>query len=356
VPIIRIQNLNSPNAPFNYYKGHVDPSNIVENGDLLVSWSASLDAYIWNRGAAALNQHIFKVIENIDLVTREYLYLSIRHAMEEIRNQVHGATMRHITKPEFEKVCIPVPPIAEQMRLSKMLREQMSTVRRARAAAEAQLAAATKLAAAHLRALFSDVKTWPSRVLGDVGTLLTAKSISTNGDAEVSAVTTACLTETGFDERGIKTARMRSADFPQCILRAGEILIARSNTPDLVGRVAVFPGLAQATVASDLTIRLWCNDLALPQFVSAYLSYLYLAGYWKERAGGASGSMKKITRPQILSLEVPLPARDEQRMISERLERKMGATLKFRSELQSQAESIEQLPAALLRAAFSGEL
>ena len=162
--------------------------------------------------------------------------------------------------------------------------------------------------------------------------------------------------ETGFDVRGIKTARMRSADVPQCTLRPGEILIARSNTPDLVGRVAVFPGMAPAAVASDLTIRLWCNDLVLPQFVSAYLSYLYLTGYWKERAGGASGTMKKITRPQILGLHVPLPDLEEQHMISEGLTRKMHAILTFRSELRSQAESIEQLPAALLRSAFAGQL
>src|SRR5437868_9136857 len=64
VPIIRIQNLNSPNASFNYFDGQIADKFKVQNGDLLISWSASLDAFLWNRGEAILNQHIFNVREN----------------------------------------------------------------------------------------------------------------------------------------------------------------------------------------------------------------------------------------------------------------------------------------------------
>jgi len=46
IPIIRIQNLNDPNAPFNYYDGEVEEGYKVKNGDLLISWSASLGAYL----------------------------------------------------------------------------------------------------------------------------------------------------------------------------------------------------------------------------------------------------------------------------------------------------------------------
>jgi type I restriction enzyme S subunit len=34
---------------------------IVENGDVLFSWSATLDVKLWTQGRGALNQHIFKV-------------------------------------------------------------------------------------------------------------------------------------------------------------------------------------------------------------------------------------------------------------------------------------------------------
>ena len=36
LPIVRIQNLNDPSAPFNYYKGHLPERFLLEDGDLLL--------------------------------------------------------------------------------------------------------------------------------------------------------------------------------------------------------------------------------------------------------------------------------------------------------------------------------
>ena len=60
-PIIRIQNLNNPTATFNYFLGEKDERYIVNFGDVLISWSASLGVYVWKNQQAWLNQHIFKV-------------------------------------------------------------------------------------------------------------------------------------------------------------------------------------------------------------------------------------------------------------------------------------------------------
>ena len=89
---------------------------------------------------------------------------------------------------------------------------------------------------------------------------------------------------------------MLSCDAADSIVQPGEILIARSNTPELVGRVAMFNGEAAGAVASDLTIRIWAGEDVHGEFLARYLSALYVSGYWRDRAGGVSGSMKKITR------------------------------------------------------------
>jgi len=65
LPIIRIQNLNDWNKPFNYYGGEVPEKYRIRDGDILISWSASLGTYRWNRGDAWLNQHIFKAMPNL---------------------------------------------------------------------------------------------------------------------------------------------------------------------------------------------------------------------------------------------------------------------------------------------------
>ena len=149
---------------------------------------------------------------------------------------------------------------------------------------------------------------------------------------------------------------MWATDVPECTITSGEILVARSNTPELVGRVAMFTGDPKGAVASDLTIRIWPSGAIVPGFLTGYLSYLYQAGYWKERAGGASGSMKKITREQIQAERVPVPAIADQLRIVTKLNEQMASARRTRKAIDEELDAVNTLPAALLRRAFSGGL
>src|SRR5689334_2459156 len=64
-PIVRIQNLNNQEAVFDYVQHRVDQRFHVKNGDLLFAWSGSrgtsFGPFMWYRGDAVLNQHIFNV-------------------------------------------------------------------------------------------------------------------------------------------------------------------------------------------------------------------------------------------------------------------------------------------------------
>jgi type I restriction enzyme S subunit len=145
IPIIRIQNLNDPNASFNYYDGEIEGRYKVRNGDLLISWSASLGAYLWTGGDAVLNQHIFKVEEHPGLMLKNFLYYAVDYVMTEIKERIHGATMQHITKPEFEAIFIPIPCLFIQQNVAAELKEKMAEVEKLRTAIEKQLEAINAL-------------------------------------------------------------------------------------------------------------------------------------------------------------------------------------------------------------------
>ncbi len=253
---------------------------------------------------------------------------------------------------------MPLPPLPEQARIVATLTEQMAAGERARAAAQARLEAAKALPAAYLRAVFSspEVQGWARRRLSDVCRLLPSKSIATDGDTEVRAITTAALAETGFQASGVKAARMWAADALECVVSPGELLVARSNTPELVGRAAMFSGDPPGAVASDLTIRIAPGDEVDPSFATAFLSFLYVTGHWRERAGDASGSMKKITRTQIEDLELPVPSTSEQGHVAEMLEEQMATAERACKAIGAELAAIDALPGAILRRAFSGEL
>ncbi len=262
-----------------------------------------------------------------------------------------------INRTDLEGLTLPLPSLSEQQRIAAILKEQMAAVDRARAAAEVRLHATRSLPVAYMNEIFGPVVgTWPTRRLGECCTLLPSKSISTDGDAEVKAITTACLTETGFDPAGIKAARMRATDVAECIVSKGEVLVARSNTPELVGRSALYDGEPPNVAASDLTIRILPRDSVTSGFLAAHLSFLYASGYWRERAGGASGSMKKITRGQLQEESIPVPEIDEQDRLVASLNERMSGVTRLRIAIELELAAINALPAALLRRAFSGAL
>ena len=60
LPIIRIQDLTGNAYDLGFYDGEYPERIEINDGDVLISWSASLGVYVWNRGRALLNQHIFK--------------------------------------------------------------------------------------------------------------------------------------------------------------------------------------------------------------------------------------------------------------------------------------------------------
>ena len=124
IPIVRIENLNDVNANFNYFQGNVDKKYVIENGDILLSWSASLGVFIWHRGKAVLNQHIFKVTPKTN-VTNDYLFWSLHRAIKLLSSVTHGSTMKHFQKGELKVTMVALPPLPEQQKIAEILNSRL---------------------------------------------------------------------------------------------------------------------------------------------------------------------------------------------------------------------------------------
>ena len=97
LPIIRIQNLNDPNAYYNRTKNEYEEKYLIKKGDLLFAWAASLGTYIWKGENAWLNQHIFKVIP-YPFMDKKYLYYAFHAMITEFYRKSHGSGIIHITR------------------------------------------------------------------------------------------------------------------------------------------------------------------------------------------------------------------------------------------------------------------
>lgn len=136
--IIRIQNLTDQSKPYNKTLRKVDSKLVVQRGDLLVSWSATLGVFEWQHDDALLNQHIFRVVPDLQKVDKNYLKHSLKNAIVEMEKHLHGATMKHINRGEFLATKIPLPTIAQQKRIAAIL-DKASDIKAKREQAIAKL-------------------------------------------------------------------------------------------------------------------------------------------------------------------------------------------------------------------------
>ena len=121
LPIIRIQDLTGNAYDLGYYNGDYPKKVELNDGDVLISWSASLGVYLWNRGKALLNQHIFKVVFDKVEIDKFYFMYAVEYNLDKMSLKTHGATMKHITKKDFDNVVIPYPDLDYQKEVAYRL-------------------------------------------------------------------------------------------------------------------------------------------------------------------------------------------------------------------------------------------
>lgn len=127
-PIIRIQDLTGSNNAPNYYSGTLDSRYLVHKGDMLISWAATLDAFVWNREEGWLNQHIFKAVP-AESIQHRFFYWLIKTAMINMRNaNKHGIMMEHVTTDVFDNFPIPLSPLPEQEAIADFLDRKCSEI------------------------------------------------------------------------------------------------------------------------------------------------------------------------------------------------------------------------------------
>jgi len=117
-PIIRIQNLTGTSKTLNRFSKPVDGKYLVEDGDILLSWSATLGVFTYRGEEAILNQHIFNVHPTIH---KRFVYHLLDFHVQQLQRRTHGTGMKHITRKPLLREPIIIPPDGEQQRIADAL-------------------------------------------------------------------------------------------------------------------------------------------------------------------------------------------------------------------------------------------
>jgi len=111
LPVIKIAQLRSGNTTgADQASADLDPDYVVADGDILFSWSGSLECVVWAGGPGALNQHLFKVTPK--RYPRWLSYFGVHAHLEEFRHVAAGkaTTMGHIQRHHLSEAKLAVPP------------------------------------------------------------------------------------------------------------------------------------------------------------------------------------------------------------------------------------------------------
>lgn len=100
----------------------VKPEQIINNGSVLFSWSATLDIFLWDKGEALLNQHIFNVLPNGSL-SIEILYFLLKNIIAHFKAIAadRATTMGHIKISHLKETFLAIPNKNHKQEFQKII-------------------------------------------------------------------------------------------------------------------------------------------------------------------------------------------------------------------------------------------
>lgn len=171
-----------------------------------------------------------------------------------------------------------------------------------------------------------------------------------NGIVKVSAVTWG-----KFDPKESKTLPSDYTPTEKAKIRAGDLLISRANTLELVGSVVLVTDEPRELFLSDKILRLVIDDDA-KKWVLWFLRSPWGRKQIEDLATGNQLSMRNISQNALRSIRLPFPDSDTRRRLVERIETSFARADRLETEAARAHALLDRLESAILAKAFRGEL
>jgi type I restriction enzyme S subunit len=134
----------------------------------------------------------------------------------------------------------------------------------------------------------------------------------------------------------------------------GDVLFNRTNSPELVGKTALYNGERPAIFAGYL-IRIKCSDKLLPEYLTYCLNSPEGREYcWQVKSDGVSQS--NINAKKVAAFKLRIPCIDEQREAVRLIATAFKRISVISTEASNASRQLEKCDGSVLAKAFSGEL
>ena len=340
-------------------------TTVVPRDTLIVATRMSLGKIVRPKFETAINQDLKALFlnENINKTFVEYWW---RHKAKYIQSLGTGTTVQGIRLEAIRSLSIHVPPLNEQKHIADKLDTLLTRVDTCRSRLEriplilkrfrqTVLAAATS---GQLTEEWRDVQSLNKMVrwvsLEDVALEFSyGSSAKSSPSGSVPVLRMGNIQDAKLDWNNLVfTSDIKEIEKYQ--LLTGDILFNRTNSPELVGKTAVYKGERPAIYAGYL-IRVRCSADLLPDYLNYCLNSPAGRNYcWQVKSDAISQS--NINARKLAAFQFEMPPVEEQVEIVRRTEALLAYADRLEARYQAARTQVDRLTPALLTKAFRGEL
>lgn len=281
-----------------------------------------------------------------------------------------GSTIKHFPKTEIVKYPVLIPPLAEQTRIAEKLDTVLTRVdacrdRLARVAPLLKRFRQSVLAAATSGRLTEDWRRtnavelpWTTCTTKEAGHIQLGRQRSPkyhSGSNMRPYLRVQNVFEDRLDFSDVMTMVFDAADFERYRLKVGDILLNEGQSPEYLGRPAMYRGELQDACFTNTLIRFQAFDHVHPDFaLLVFRHYMHSGRYIKE--GTTTTNIAHLGAGRFGEVEFPLPSLDEQKEIDRRAKQLFTFADRLETRLKAAQTAADRLTPALLAKAFRGEL
>jgi hypothetical protein len=182
-------------------------------------------------------------------------------------------------------------------------------------------------------------------------------SVKADGDAKrgILMLRMGNIQEGRMDDSDLKYINPEGRDLSSFLVARGDILFNRTNSPELVGKAAVYDLEREAVFASYL-VRVACDERRVAsRFLCGWINSPW--GRWWARTVRTDGvSQSNISTAKLQVMPVPVPPLEEQREIVRRVEALFELAESIERRAAAAVASADRLTQAVLGAALRGGL
>jgi type I restriction enzyme, S subunit len=342
----------------------------VEDGDLFVCeggepgrcavWRGGDNVFVYQKALHRFRTHGGMV--------PELLMYRLRHDAETgaLAEAFTGTTIKHLTGESLARFKVPVPPLPEQKRIADKLDALLARVDACRERLDRVPSILKRFRQSVLSAATSGELTreWrEQRGLGSEWPIVDLESVASDfsyGSAAKSSKSGKVpVLRMGNIQDGLLdwedlVFTSDAAEISKYKLSTGDVLFNRTNSPELVGKTAVFRGERDAIYAGYL-IRVRCGERLLPDYLNYCLGSPAGREYcWQVKSDGVSQS--NINARKLAAFTFGLPSVEEQQEIIRRVEALLALNVTLGTKSGRARVLVDRLTPSALAKAFHGEL